>query len=277
MTDDAEPTELAAVETETESVRAWGLDEGEDDPPTTRLTPRRITAAAVMTSLAAAVAAGVVALVYLDNEESAPTAAPPAATAGQPTTAAPSLPNPASPEPLPPPAELQGIDGKFVAEMRGFGVPISDEDPGWTTDLAHAVCATAQDGGRDRYPPGTFTVNMLTKGVMENNADWTRQQASRFTNGAVNYYCPDVWGPSQRKIAAMPPDDRYLAMLQDRLGITPVDDSLVRVGHQVCAWKEQGWWNDKIVDAINSPNPRDDEQVMVEMAIDVYCPQYSGR
>jgi len=63
----------------------------------------------------------------------------------------------------------------------------------------------------------------------------------------------------------------------DRLGITPVDGSIVRAGHQVCIWKEQGWRTDKIVDAINSPNPRDDEQIIVEIATDVYCPPYGGR
>jgi hypothetical protein len=43
---DGDPTELAAVETATESVRAWGLDELDydyDEPPATRLTPGRIT------------------------------------------------------------------------------------------------------------------------------------------------------------------------------------------------------------------------------------------
>jgi hypothetical protein len=75
----------------------------------------------------------------------------------------------------------------------------------------------------------------------------------------------------------MAPDERYLAALQDRLGITPVDDSLIQAAHQVCIWKEQGWWTDKIVDAMNSPNPREDEHVIVETATDVYCPQYRDR
>jgi hypothetical protein len=186
------------------------------------------------------------------------------------------------PSPVPSPAlperpELERVDEKFIAEMRGFGVPISDQDPGWTIDMAHAICATARDGRSHRYPPGVHTVIKLTEGMMENNPDWTRQQASRFTNGAVDHYCPDVRGPSQREIATMPPDERYLATLQDRLGITPVDDSLVRAAHQVCTWKEQGWWTDKIIDAMNSPNPREDELVIVETATDIYCPQYSDR
>jgi len=167
-----------------------------------------------------------------------------------------------------------GVDGTFIAEMRGFGVPVADNDPHWTIDLAHAVCATARDGQPNRYPPGVHTVVQLTEGVMENNTDWTRQQATRFTNGAIDYYCPEIWGPSEKEIAAMPSDARYLAELQSRLGITPVDDSLVQAAQQVCTWKAQGWRTDKIIDAMHSPNSRDDERMIVEIATDVYCPQY---
>ncbi|WP_229480848.1 DUF732 domain-containing protein [Mycolicibacterium mageritense] len=175
-----------------------------------------------------------------------------------------------SPPPPQPSPALSGVDGQFIAEMKGFGVPVNDQDPQWTVDLAHAVCATARDG----HPPGTHTVTLLIEGVMENNPNWTRQQASRLTNGSIKHYCPEVWGPSRQEIASMPADARYLATLQDRLGITPVDDSLIRAAHQVCIRKSQGWSTDQVVDAINSPNERDDERVIVETAVDVYCPEY---
>jgi hypothetical protein len=270
----AAPTEMAGTaEADTQSVYAWGeadLDAGQDDVEPRRLTPRRITAAAVAASLAAVVGASVVGFYfYYLRDESSSSTAPPA-------TLVPAAPPPtlAPPPGPPPPVVLQGVDGKFIADMRRFGVPVSDQDPQWTVNLAHALCATVHDSPQ-RYPVGTNTIGLLVKGVMENNPDWNRQQATRFTDGAVDQYCPDVRGPSPGDIAAMPPDARYLATLQDRLGMTPVDDSLVRAGHQVCDWKAQGWWNDKIVDAINSPNSRADEQVMVEVAVDVYCPQFS--
>jgi hypothetical protein len=270
---DGDPTELAAVETATESVRAWGLADwnDEDDPPTTRLTSGRITGGAVAASLVAVAVAVVLAGMHLGGEG---TATPTAATSSMVTAA----PAPVSPSAvLPPPRpSLPAADEKFLAELRSFGVPVSDKDPGWTLGLAHAVCDTVHDSP-SRYPVGTSTVINLIDGVAQNNPDWSRQQASRFTNEAVDTYCPGVRGPSQQKIAKMAPDTRYLAMLQDRLGITPVDDSLVGAAHQVCVWKEQGWWNDKIVDAINSSNSREDEQVIVETAITVYCPQYGDR
>ena len=185
------------------------------------------------------------------------------------------LPTPATPTP----PVLQGVDSEFIAAMRGYGVPVSEEDPQWTVGQARAVCAAAEDNPR-RYPPGKDAVLAFVKGVMENNPDWTRQQATRFTHGAVDYYCPWLWGPNPAEIAAMPSDQRYLAMLQDRLGITPNDNgvSLINAARQWCGWKAQGWRNDQVMDATTlNGNSRKDLPDMVEIAIDVYCPEFSGR
>jgi len=75
----------------------------------------------------------------------------------------------------------------------------------------------------------------------------------------------------------MPPDARFRAVLQDQLGVTPVDDSLTRAAHQICTWKAEGWWTDKIVSAMNGSNPPEDEQIIVETAVQVYCPQFATR
>lgn len=262
----AAPTQLADV-VDTQGSEAWSLC---DEEPETRVRPWWITGAAVAASLAVVGAAAWIAMPYLRGTQPPPTPIEPVAVPVTTTALAP--PSAPAPPPTPPPPILNGPDGEFIAEMKGFGVPISDQDPQWTIDLAHAVCATAHDPGR---PPGTHTVILLTEGVMENNPDWTRQQASRLTNGAVKHYCPEVWGPSQEKIASMPPDARYLAMLQDRLGITAVDDSLVQAAHQICARKAQGWSTGQVVDAMNSPNGREDEWVIVETAVNVYCPRYA--
>jgi len=199
----------------------------------------------------------------------------PTTSAPPPSVTASPLPTPATPTP----PVLQGVDGEFIAAMRGYGVPVSEQDPQWTVGQARAVCAAAEDNPR-RYPPGKDAVLAFVKGVMENNPDWTRQQATRFTDVAVDYYCPWLRGPSQQEIAAMPSDQRYLAMLQDRLGITPTDNgvSLINAARQWCGWKAQGWQNYQVVDATTlGANDRKDLPEMVEIAIDVYCPEFSGR
>ncbi|OCB41807.1 hypothetical protein A5721_30280 [Mycobacterium vulneris] len=68
-----EPTELAgAAEAETGSIYAWGLDY-DDESPTRRLTPRRITALGVGASLVVVAVAAVVGLVALRQPDSTPT------------------------------------------------------------------------------------------------------------------------------------------------------------------------------------------------------------
>jgi hypothetical protein len=100
-----EPTQFAGVtEPETESVRAWGLDEFDNDDglPTTRFTSGRITGAAVATSLVAAAAAGLLAWQHFRTNEDAPTPVSPTSSMvpALTMTAAPV----AIPAPVPPPA-----------------------------------------------------------------------------------------------------------------------------------------------------------------------------
>ncbi|MDH6199163.1 hypothetical protein M2272_005831 [Mycobacterium frederiksbergense] len=274
MEEAAAPTELAGVaEADTMSAYAWGEDgpdDYQDDP--VRRWPAWVTAGAVAASLAVVGGAAWVAVPHLRGTQAASVPPIPAAT---PSPVPPKADPPPPPEPtVPPVVQLEGEDGKFITEMRGYGVPVSDQDPQWTANLGRAVCTTIQDGGPTRYPPGTWVVMNLSNAVMVNNPGWTRQQASRFTNGAIDHFCPEARGRSQEEIAALPPDERFLAMLQDRLGITPVDGSIVRAGRQMCVWKSQGWTISQIVDATNSPNSRDKEIEIAEAAIDAYCPQY---
>ena len=260
--------------------------------------PRSKRLALSKTALAGAVVIGLLAagvawwrpwVSQRDPNPSATNPSTPASTGpaipGPPTSLTTSTPPPSvTTSPLPTPATptppvLQGVDGEFIAAMRGYGVPVSEQDPQWTVGQARAVCAAAEDNPR-RYPPGKDAVLAFVKGVMENNPDWTRQQATRFTDVAVDYYCPWLRGPSQQEIAAMPSDQRYLTMLQDRLGITPTDNgvSLINAARQWCGWRAQGWQNYQVVDATTlGPNNRKDLPEMVEIAIDVYCPEFSGR
>jgi hypothetical protein len=316
MSEPDDPTELAGMaEMGTESITAWSLEDDTDDYPTPRhrgLSTRAITALAVAASLCILGAAGLVINNYIRERHAAPTPTVPSAAQAPSSSAhrAPSsnsessvIPAPSSkleqastpapfstPQALPertvttPPSSTSAVESgltpaeeQLLANLRRYGVPVSEADPLWTASLAWAVCATARDGGPGRYPPGTDTMTALVQGVMDNNPGWTRQQASRLVLEAVNTHCPEMTGPSPQQIAAMPPDQRYLAMLADQLGITPVDGSLVRGAQQICALWAQGWYADQIAREINSPNSEDDERIIVDIATKVYCPQYSGR
>jgi hypothetical protein len=113
--DAADPTELAPTENETASVRAWGLDEFDYDEelPTTRLTPGRITGAAVAASLVAVAVTAVLAGMYLHTEDAPVDAAVTSSmvTAAPMTTVIPV----AAPEPKPP--------------TDGWGVPVEMVPP----------------------------------------------------------------------------------------------------------------------------------------------------
>lgn len=277
-------TELAgAAEADTQSVYAWGQVDDLDELPEPWWTPKRITTATVMTSVVLTTAIVGLAVLYV-GRGSGTASQPQTSTA---STTAPPLARlqtaPTSTSPAPPtgptPPVLQGIDGEFIAAMRGYGVPVNEQDPQWTIGLARAICLAAEDNPL-RYPPSKGTVLLFVKYVRENNPGWSQQQATRLVHGGVDTYCPWVWGPSQQEIDAMPPDERYLAKLLDRLGITPLDNgvSLINAAHQWCSWKAQGWGNGQIVDATNlGDNDRKLLPEMVAIGIDVYCPELSGR
>ena len=255
------PTEMSGfAEAETDSAYAWGAIDYDDAVPTQRLTPRRITTAAVATSLTIVAAATTVAWFYLRDK---PHDAQESISVAVPTVTRP------APVATPTPPKLSGVNAEFIAELKRFDVPVNDLDPQWNISMADAVCKTGAD-----MAPGTHAILLLTNAVMENNPSWDKRQASRFTNSAIDHYCPKVAGPSQDEINAMPPDARYLARLQDRIGITPTDNTLIGAAHQICEWQAQGWTVQQMTDAINSPNPPDDERIIVETATDVYCPQY---
>lgn len=267
-------TELAGVAgADTQSAYAWGQADDLDEPPQRWWTPGRITAAAVISSvLLAAVVAGA-AYRHIWGGPGPPTA-PQTSAASATVPATLLIPTPATPTP----PVLPGVDGEFIAAMRGYGVPVSEQDPQYTVGMARAVCRAAEDNPR-LYPPGKDTVLAFVEYTMESNPDWTRQQATRLAHGGVDYYCPWVWGPSPEEIAAMPPDKRYLALLLDRLGITPSDNgvSLINGARQWCSLKAQGWGNGQIVNATTlDQNSRKDLPEMLQIAIDVYCPEFSG-
>ena len=175
--DDAAPTELAGVaELQTESVEAWSLDDGEDDFPTQRFTPRRITAAALAASLVLIAAAGAVALLVIRGvlhlpsapdpvvaAEPAPSATPTTTAFARPPVTGPWL-TPTKPVTVTvqappktieaaqaPPAkhiftaeELAPYDRQFVANIQASGWQIWDAN--LMTTRAHQVCFDLESG-----------------------------------------------------------------------------------------------------------------------------------
>lgn len=266
-------TELAPSASETEAHTAWALDDDPEWVSDSWWTPAKITGAAVVAAVVAVVVAAEVSYMHLKSEPS-PEPPPPVATVSQ--IAAPPPPPVQIPTTPPPPPKLVGVDGRFIDEMVRVGVPVDVNDPSWTVELAKAVCATANDPAL-HYPPGGHTVALLTRGVHENNPAWEQRQAARLTYGALNYYCPEVWGPSDEEIAAMPPDRRYHALLQDRAGLVPVDGSMLQAAYQVCARLAQGWWSDRIAETITGIADMDDKRILIQTAAEVYCPAFSGR
>lgn len=108
---DGEQTQLAPSETETSSVRAWGLDEidYDDDPPPTRITAGRITGVAVAASLAAIAAAGVLAWQHLRTEDAPVSVAATGTMVPATMIAAPVVVAPPAPPPVPAPVTITTV------------------------------------------------------------------------------------------------------------------------------------------------------------------------
>lgn len=273
------PTELGAAIDETEARTAWSLEDGDEWEPPRRLTPARITSIAVAASAIVIASAGAVIAVKLHGSEE-PTAL------GEPLSSQRAAPPPPvnTPAAIPPPppipplgARLDAPDAAFVTELRSYGVPVSDADPQYVIDMAKAMCALVHEQP-NKYPAGTYTMISFVDGVLGNNPEWSRPQATRFTRVAAEHYCPDAQGPGQDAIAAMPPEQKFIAILQDRYGILPgggSGQSAIDAAPTLCSWKAQGWTDDEILAAINSSNTPEVDQAILETSKAVYCQQFS--
>lgn len=206
--DAAEPTELAATETETASVHAWGLDD-DDDEPTSRLTPGRITGAAVATSLLALAAVGLMAW-QLRTDTVTPEAVSSTMVPATMTTAVPIAVTPQSPPPPPlvtittvikqvpapttgwvpaptqstnvgiPPDVVAMYDQRLVANLQADNWNIWD--PAAIAKSAHQVCAALQRGDE----PWQVRQQLVAAGPL------TDVEAASFTSNVMRTYpdCP---------------------------------------------------------------------------------------
>lgn len=190
MGDEGEQTELAPADSVTESVRAWGLADFEDEP-TVRLTSGRITGAAVAASLVAVTAAGVLAWHLRTQDEPIPTAVTssmvPATTMAAPVTPVVVAPPPPPPvtimtivERVPPPLPVD-YNGRFVKNMLAKGWTILD--PPLFIQRANRTCELLRQG----VPREQLSVDLLKVEPML-NIDMARQ----FTAAVQDTYpdCP---------------------------------------------------------------------------------------
>ena len=208
--DSAEPTELAPTETDTASVRAWGLDEYDyddyddyDEPPTTRITPGRITGTAVTVSLVVIAAAGLLGWQHLRTEdapiEAAVTSSMVPATVT--TTAVPvaveeppppprsdtegwGVPEEMVPPPTktvtvekPPPVQMPSQmtaaqDRRFIASLEAKGWTIWD--PASSVQRAHQVCVDFQQHASMNQIIAQLTTEAVEQGIP--NPDATGDQ-----------------------------------------------------------------------------------------------------
>jgi hypothetical protein len=133
---DQTETEMGeAPKVETEAIYAWALDDGVDDLPTQRLTPRRITALGIAASLVVIAVSGAVALLVIHNvnhpvaqarsspivETVARPAPPPTVTV---TAAAPT-----APLPSPAPSNNAANEASFVSAV--FATIPTFRNPRW--------------------------------------------------------------------------------------------------------------------------------------------------
>ncbi|MCV7175450.1 hypothetical protein [Mycolicibacterium sphagni] len=198
MTEHYEPTEMAGAahadtelagiaKADTEAVYAWALDEGEDDLPTQRLTPRRITALGVTASLVVIALAGAVAFFGVRDTRQHETVDTPAVT----VSPSPSVPPPPSPvtmtvTPLP----------TVTVTAAPTTVPLSPSTQSTVPGAAYrAVCTYLYSQG-DQWPDGPY----LHRWVLERYPDLPPNQVGNILETA--FQDPACQKPSQIAPAA---------------------------------------------------------------------------
>ncbi|QDF19774.1 hypothetical protein QEH38_gp42 [Mycobacterium phage LilSpotty] len=251
------PTEPGAAIEDTEAVTAWSLDDGEEWQPKRWLTPARITVAAISASVLVIGLSAAVAVHYTRDD---PPAA--AAVAGPPPSGRPPTPK----------------DRDFMARLRERGVPADD----WRyyVDWAKLLCRTWQQSG---IPPGVQATKWVEQEVREKEPTWSTAQVFQFTANTLSWYCPDIFGPTEEELAAMPPEDRLVFLLGSHVGLK-VDDpaSVAAMARGVCAELAAGNVVGAVIDGVQAANEshhgwsRDTSTGVVFASIEAYCPEFRG-
>lgn len=236
---------------------AYSEDTSADADPAPTSHRRATILAAAIVLIGCAVAATVLLLGRAQR--------PPSAQPSAPTTAAPNGPRYLN-------------DKAFIDRMRELNVPIPDWR--YVTDHAKALCSTLDEL---HAAPGTDTVKTTEAAVASDRPKWNEAQVHYFVAGSIDFYCPKYWGPTKEEIAQMPPDDRYLALLGDRIGFwhdTPEQaQNAINSGNQICAQIRSGLTPDQVGANVyegSKQTPyftRERADTVVRTAMEVYCPR----
>jgi hypothetical protein len=206
MGDGDDPTELAPSETDTASVRAWGLSDfdDEDEPAEASLKAEIITATAVGASVVAIVIAGLIAWEHFSSDDtSIPVAASSSMVTATTMTATPvALPPPPPPTPAPvtittvikqivvpttaaqaapaPTAALAAYDDQFLNKLVAEGWNITSAAA--MAKNAHLTCGLLRQGNGMDYINGQLMAG----------AAMTSTEASLFSSTVMSTYpdCP---------------------------------------------------------------------------------------
>lgn len=257
---DPELTELApASDTPTRSDRAWALDDGDDDAVTTRLTPGRITAGAVTASLMLICIAVAVGVWLLPGDNQAEDAA------SVPTTERPVAPPDDPAEMFTDPA-----DRSFVEELRIRNVEVSD--PVWYIQNARFLCGVMV---RDDVVPGARAMESARKFIAGEDPTWDSAKVGNFAEATINAYCPQMRGLGSEAIAALPPDQRFIALFEQRTGMRSMDHAgNIEAARNQCAELSAGTSRESLAKEIMTPTINEDTaQRVIDVSIEVYCPE----
>lgn len=266
-----ELTETAAAPTEAapESTLAYSSEppldyDDPDEYPTELIAPRSWSVAAGLAALVVVLGVVVAVLVWLVGVGSHKPAQP--AEMAQPGTPGSSVTVTDAPS--------DPADVNFIEQLRAHNVPVDD----WrdSVEIAQVTVQTMRDDGQ---PRGNQAVGVMHDTTRELQPDWSEAQVRNFTAAALNAYAPDLWPYTDAELAALSPDDRFVALVESdapvRLSENP---QMVGWGRQVCADLGSGVQYQALVDRIDGGNQgkrgwaSSTGRVVVDSAITVFCP-----
>jgi hypothetical protein len=163
------------------------------------------------------------------------------------------------------------LDRQFMDRLHELKVPADD----WRyyVDWAQRMCKIVREG----EPPGAFGLNVVQQVVRNTEPTWTTPQILNFAATIYNSYCPEMWGPTEEELAAMPPEQRFIARMGSRSGLMPPKnpESIVASGKLVCTQLRAGRARAAIVEDIESQSKwtADQSEAMVGVSVEVFCPE----
>ncbi|AID58981.1 hypothetical protein PBI_GAIA_165 [Mycobacterium phage Gaia] len=166
----------------------------------------------------------------------------------------------------------EGRDKTFIDHLESAHVPAQDWR--YTVDRAKALCSSLTELAA---PGGTHTVNIAREAVHLDHKGWSDAQVYNYVGATFETYCPQFWGPTKEQLAAMTPDERFVALIGDRTGLSSHDGTMAQAGHTICETLPHGY--DAVVDSLVRGNAgskgwdKDRAETFVDTAIEVHCPQ----